>query len=94
MRFVTPQGFNSGEQFFTYLKDSFDMLYREGTEGAPKMLSIGLHCRLAGRPGRAAALERFLDYVMRHEHVWITRRLDIARHWHRCHPAEGSAKTC
>ncbi|EFG37321.1 urate catabolism protein [Brucella sp. NVSL 07-0026] len=69
MRFATPQGFNSGDQFFTYLKDSFDVLYREGEEGAPKMMSIGLHCRLAGRPGRMAALERFLDYVQSHDKV-------------------------
>jgi putative urate catabolism protein len=85
MRFATPQGFNSGDQFFTYLKDSFDVLYREGLE-APKMLSVGLHCRLAGRPGRAAALERFLDYVTLHDRVWVARRIDIARHWCKCHP--------
>jgi putative urate catabolism protein len=81
MRFATPQGFNSGDQFFTYLRDSFDVLYAEGRRGAPKMMSVGLHCRLAGRPGRAAALERFLDYVKGHERVWIPRRVDIARHW-------------
>ena len=81
MRFATAQGFNSGEQFFTYLKDAFDMLYAEG-ETAPKMMSVGLHCRLSGRPGRAAALARFLDYVQGHEQVWICRRVDIARHWH------------
>ncbi|MBS7805939.1 allantoinase PuuE [Rhizobiales bacterium TNE-4] len=80
MRFATPQGFNSGDQFFAYLKDSFDLLYREGAV-SPKMMSIGLHCRLVGRPGRAAALKRFLDYVKSFEHVWITTRLDIARHW-------------
>lgn len=85
MRFATPQGFNSGDQFFTYLKDTFDTLYREGEEGAPKMMSVGLHCRLVGRPGRAAALERFLDYVMNHEKVWVTRRIDIANHWHEHH---------
>jgi peptidoglycan/xylan/chitin deacetylase (PgdA/CDA1 family) len=85
MRFATPQGFNSGDQFFTYLKDSFDVLYREGLE-APKMLSVGLHCRLAGRPARAAALERFLDYVTLHDRVWVARRIDIARHWCKCHP--------
>ncbi|MEO7760511.1 MAG: allantoinase PuuE [Casimicrobiaceae bacterium] len=92
MRFATTQGFNSGTQFFDYLKDAFDTLYREGDpdgDDAPKMLSIGLHCRLAGRPGRAAALARFLDYVMRHEHVWVTRRVDIARHWIATHPAAG-----
>jgi putative urate catabolism protein len=91
MRFATPQGFNAGDQFFTYLKDSFDVLYREGLE-APKMLSIGLHCRLAGRPGRAAALERFLDYVASQERVWVARRIDIARHWCKCHP-HGDART-
>jgi len=85
MRFAMLQGFNSGDQFFTYLKDSFDVLNREGREGAPKMLSIGLHCRLAGHPGRTAALERFLDYIMNQDHVWITRRIDIARHWHTHH---------
>jgi OHCU decarboxylase len=88
MRFATPQGFNSGDQFFTYLKDSFDLLYAEG-DTAPKMLSIGLHCRLIGRPGRAAALARFLDYVGSHERVWITRRIDIARHWIKHHPPKG-----
>ena len=86
MRFATAQGFNSGDQFWSYLKDSFDVLYREG-ETRPRMMSIGLHCRLAGRPGRAAALERFLDYVMGHEGVWIARRIDIARHWIAEHPA-------
>ncbi|WP_422365323.1 allantoinase PuuE [Pelagibius sp.] len=85
MRFATPQGFNAGDQFFTYLKDSFDLLYAEGKAGAPKMLSVGLHCRLAGRPGRAAALARFLDYVKSHDAVWVTRRIDIARHWHEHH---------
>ncbi|NEQ45041.1 MAG: allantoinase PuuE [Leptolyngbya sp. SIOISBB] len=84
MRFATAQGFNSGDQFFTYLKDAFDMLYAEG-ETAPKMMSVGLHCRLSGRPGRAAALVRFLDYVQSHEQVWICRRVDIARHWHEHH---------
>ncbi|MFB2891548.1 allantoinase PuuE [Aerosakkonemataceae cyanobacterium BLCC-F50] len=84
MRFATNQGFNSGEQFFAYLKDAFDVLYTEG-ETAPKMMSIGLHCRLVGRPGRAAALARFLDYVQQHERVWLCRRIDIARHWHEHH---------
>ena len=84
MRFATAQGFNSGDQFFTYLRDSFDVLYREGAD-RPRMMSIGLHCRLAGRPGRAAALERFLDYVGSHDRVWVTRRVDIARHWHAHH---------
>ncbi len=85
MRFATAQGFNSGDQFYAYLKDSFDMLYAEGAD-APKMMSIGLHCRLAGRPGRAAALARFMDYVLGHEDVWVTRRIDIAEHWHQNHP--------
>ena len=85
MRFATAQGFNSGEQFFAYLKDAFDVLYAEGAE-EPKMLSVGLHCRLAGRPGRAAALMRFLDYVQQHDRVWICRRVDIARHWIAHHP--------
>jgi putative urate catabolism protein len=89
MRFATAQGFNSGEQFFTYLKDSFDLLYAEGAAGQAKMLSVGLHCRLAGRPGRAAALARFLDHVQRHDRVWVARRLDIARHWISVHPAGG-----
>src|SRR3546814_7475787 len=76
MRFATPQGFNACEQFFGYLKDSFDLLYGEGRAGQPKMLSVGLHCRLVGRPGRAAALARFLDYVMSHDGVWPARRID------------------
>jgi OHCU decarboxylase len=88
MRFATAQGFNSGDQFFSYLKDSFDTLYAEG-EDAPKMMSIGLHCRLAGRPGRAAALARFINYVASHEQVWVASRLDIARHWARHHPPQG-----
>lgn len=91
MRFATPQGFNTGTQFFDYLKDSFDVLYAEGAT-TPKMMSVGLHCRLAGRPGRAAALERFLDYVGQHDDVWVCRRIDIARHWRREHPPQpGSA---
>ena len=85
MRFATPQGFNSGEQFFQYLRDSFDVLYAEG-ESTPKMLSIGLHCRLAGRPGRFGALQRFLDHIQSHDRVWICRRIDIARHWIDRHP--------
>ena len=80
MRFATNQGFNSGEQFFAYLRDSFDVLYAEGAT-APKMMSVGLHCRLVGRPGRAAALARFLDYVQGHDAVWVATRADIARHW-------------
>jgi putative urate catabolism protein len=86
MRFATAQGFNSGDQFFAYLKDSFDMLYEEGRAGAPKMMSVGLHCRLVGRPGRAAALARFLDYVQAKSGVWLCRRVDIARHWQATHP--------
>jgi allantoinase len=90
MRFAAAQGFNSGTQFFDYLKDSFDTLYREGDPNgldAPKMLSVGMHARLLGRPGRIASLERFLDYVAGHEQVWICRRVDIARHWIARHPA-------
>jgi peptidoglycan/xylan/chitin deacetylase (PgdA/CDA1 family) len=86
MRFATPGGFSTGEDFFNYLRDSFDMLYAEG-EHAPRMLSIGLHCRLAGRPGRAASLARFLDHIQQHDRVWICRRIDIARHWHDQHAA-------
>ena len=85
MRFATPQGFNTGDHFLSYLKDAFDVLYVEG-EDKPKMLSIGMHCRLLGRPGRFAALQRFLDHVEKHEKVWICRRADIARHWHAMHP--------
>ena len=87
MRFATAQGFNSGEQFFEYLRDSFDVLYAEG-EDNPKMMSVGLHCRLVGRPGRFRALQRFLDYVQSHEQVWICRRIDIARHWIDRHPPQ------
>lgn len=82
MRFATPQGFNSGSQFEQYLKDSFDLLLAEGQAGNPLMMSVGLHCRLVGRPGRAAALARFLDYVATKPDVWVTRRIDIAEHWH------------
>ena len=87
MRFATAQGFNSGDQFFAYLRDAFDLLYAEG-ETAPKMMSVGLHCRLVGRPGRAAALARFLDYLQQHDHVWICRRIDIAQHWVQYHPPD------
>src|SRR5690606_5114099 len=76
MRFATAQGFNAGDQFFNYLKDAFDVLYAEG-EDRPKMMSVGLHCRLIGRPGRFAALQRFLDYIQRHDAVWVARRVDI-----------------
>ena len=85
MRFATPQGFNSGDQFYTYLKDTFDALYQEGKDGAPKMMSVGLHCRLVGRPGRIAALRRFMEYVLEHKKVWIPKRIEIARHWHEHH---------
>jgi putative urate catabolism protein len=95
MRFATPQGFNSGDQFYTYLKDSFDTLYEEGRR-TPRMMSVGLHCRLAGRPGRIAALDRFLKYIARKPKVWCARRIEIARHWLKHHPyrpaADGAAK--
>ena len=89
MKFAVAPGFTSGDGFFSYLKDAFDVLYAEG-EVAPKMMSIGLHCRLAGRPGRAAALVRFLDYVLDHDRVWVCRRIDIARHWRDMHPFAGT----
>jgi OHCU decarboxylase len=87
MRFASPQGFNSGNQFLAYLKDSFDALLMEGRSGAPKMMSIGLHCRLVGRPGRIMALRRFIDYARAQADVWFPRRIDIAEHWARVHPA-------
>ena len=87
MRFATPQGFNSGDQFYAYMKDSFDVLYAEGAE-SPRMMSVGLHCRLVGRPGRAAALARFLDYIQQHDNVWLATRRDIAQHWRSIWPAE------
>lgn len=86
MRFATPQGFNSGDQFYAYLKDSFDALYAEGDDGQAKMLSIGLHCRLVGRPGRVMALKRFLEYVQSHSGVWFATRQQIAQHWAKVHP--------
>lgn len=89
MRFALPQGYSHAEPFFQYLKDSFDALYAEGdpeADNAPKMMSVGMHCRLLGRPGRITALQRFLDHVQAHEHVWVARRLDIARHWQTTHP--------
>ncbi|MEO8408027.1 MAG: allantoinase PuuE [Oxalobacteraceae bacterium] len=89
MRFAAAQGFNTGEQFYQYLKDSFDVLYAEGdpqSQDRPKMLSIGMHCRLLGRPGRLRALQRFLDYLQSHDKVWICRRIDIANHWMTTHP--------
>ena len=85
MRFATAQGFNTGDQFYIYLKDAFDTLYSEG-ENKPKMMSIGLHCRIVGRPGRFQGLKRFVDYILRHDRVWITRRIDIAHHWINNHP--------
>ena len=86
MRFATPQGFNAGSQFLDYLRDTFDLLHAEGG----RMMSVGLHCRIAGRPGRAAALARFLDYLGAQDGVWIARRIDIARHWHERHPPAGA----
>jgi len=88
MRFASPQGFNSGDQFYSYLKDSFDVLYAESAE-TPRMMSVGLHCRLVGRPGRIAALERFIDYAKGHEAVWFCRRVEIAHHWREKHPYQG-----
>ncbi len=85
MRFALPQGFSQAEDFYIYLRDSFDALYAEGKE-FPRMLSIGMHCRLLGRPGRIVALQRFLDYIAKHDKVWVCRRIDIARHWHQVHP--------
>jgi len=89
MRFVQAQGFNTGDHFFHYLRDSFDVLYAEGDPAGldrPKMMSVGMHCRVLGKPGRIGALRRFLDHVQRHESVWIARRIDIARHWRATHP--------
>ncbi len=88
MRFATPQGFNTADHFFTYLRDAFDVLYAEG-EDRPKMMSVGMHCRLLGRPGRFLALQRFLDHIEKHDRVWVTRRVDIARHWIEKHPPAG-----
>ena len=85
MRFATPQGFNTAQHFFEYLRDTFDVLYAEGA-AQPKMMSIGMHCRLLGRPGRIVALQKFLDYIGKHEKVWVARRIDIARHWQAQHP--------
>jgi OHCU decarboxylase len=92
MRFASPQGFNSGDQFFSYLKDSFDALYAEGVAGSAKMLSIGLHCRLIGRPGRVMALRRFMEYAKSHTDVWFPRRIDIAKHWQVNHPPQNFAR--
>lgn len=89
MRFALPQGYSHADPFFQYLRDSFDALYAEGDE-APKMLSVGMHCRLLGRPGRIVALQRFLDHIERHDRVWVCRRIDIARHWRQAHPYPGN----
>lgn len=86
MRFSTTSGFSSGDDFFAYLRDSFDVLYQEGSDGVAKMLNVGLHCRLAGRPGRVAALARFIDHISAHDGVWIAKRIEIARHWQAVHP--------
>ena len=88
MRFASPAGFANGDEFFAHLRDAFDVLYAEGRQGHPKMLSVGLHCRLAGRPARSKALERFLDHVQSHDGVWLARRIEIAQHWRAIHPAE------
>ena len=80
MRFTSAQGFNSGDQFYNYLKDSFDVLHKEG-ETNPKMMSVGLHCRIIGKPGRIQSLKKFLDYILKHEDIWICKRVDIAKHW-------------
>ena len=89
MRFSLPQGFSQGDDFFTYLRDAFDVLYAEGDE-APKMLSVGMHCRLLGRPGRFRALQKFLDHIEAHDRVWVCRRIDIARHWIARHPFDAT----
>ena len=88
MRFALPQGYSHADPFFQYMKDSFDALYAEGDE-APKMMSIGMHCRLLGRPGRIVALQKFLDHIEKHDRVWVCSRLDIARHWKQVHPYQG-----
>jgi putative urate catabolism protein len=92
MRFATPQGFNTGDHFFTYLRDSFDELYAEGAT-TPRLLSVGLHCRLIGRPGRIGGLRRFLDHVRGHDDVWICRKIDVARHWIATRPYRPDAET-
>jgi len=86
MRFASPAGFSNGDEFFAHLRDAFDVLYAEGLDGKPKMLSVGLHCRIAGRPARTAALERFCDHVQSHDRVWLARRIEIAEHWRAVHP--------
>ncbi|MEQ1805290.1 MAG: allantoinase PuuE [Burkholderiaceae bacterium] len=89
MRFVAPQGFNTADHFFTYLRDAFDALYAEG-DAAPKMMSVGMHCRILGKPGRIVALQRFLDHIGAHDRVWVCRRIDIARHWRATHPFDAA----
>lgn len=89
MRFGLPQGFSHGDEFFDYLRDAFDVHYAEGDE-RPSMMSIGMHCRILGRPGRFLALQRFLDHIEKHDRVWVTRRIDIARHWKTVHPFDAS----
>jgi peptidoglycan/xylan/chitin deacetylase (PgdA/CDA1 family) len=89
MRFALPQGYSHADPFFQYLKDTFDTLYAEGDPNGlniPKMMSVGMHCRLLGRPGRMTALQRFLDYIESYDHVWVARRIDIANHWRTVHP--------
>jgi putative urate catabolism protein len=96
MRFALPQGYSHGDEFFAYLRDAFDLHYAEGARdpadghGGPAMMSVGMHCRLLGRPGRMRALQRFLDHVERHDRVWVTRRIDIARHWQAVHPFDAT----
>ena len=94
MRFTQAQGFNTGEDFYRYLKDAFDVLYAEGEHGSAKMLSIGMHCRLLGRPARLAALQRFIEYARSHQRVWFARRIDIARHWYAAHPYGEEPSKC
>ncbi|MBX7455893.1 allantoinase PuuE [Mycolicibacterium sp. 3033] len=89
MRFASPAGFSNGDEFFAHLRDAFDVLYAEGLAGRPKMLSVGLHCRLAGRPARSRSVERFLDHVLTHDRVWLARRIEIAEHWRQVHPPRG-----
>jgi allantoinase len=94
MRYVQAQGFNTGDHFFTYLRDSFDALYAEGDPAGldrPKMMSIGMHCRLLGKPGRIGSLQRFLDHIGAHDKVWVCRRIDVARHWKQVHPYKAAA---
>ncbi|MNS69177.1 hypothetical protein D3C72_1024830 [compost metagenome] len=94
MRFALPQGYSHADPFFQYMKDTFDALYAEGDpngDDSPKMMSIGMHCRLLGRPGRITALQRFLDHIATHDKVWVCRRVDIARHWKQAHPFEAGA---